>query len=92
MLRSSPLTTNSPFLWTPGFHTLITVYFHVEIYKRPCITLPPLDCISLLIYTVMMLVLCNGKGVLPTPQISANHIYHMMFIKLFLHLAHSKTC
>lgn len=64
-------TTKGFFLWTPWLHSLVTVYLHLEINKRSSITLPPLDCISLLIYTMMMLVLSNSKCVLPAPQVSA---------------------
>jgi hypothetical protein len=63
----SLLTTNTAFLRTPGLHSLIIIYFHMEINKGSGITFPPLICISLLIYASMMFVLSNGKRILPTP-------------------------
>ena len=78
------LTTNGLFLWTPRLHPFITVYFHVKINKRSSISLPSFVCISLLIYTMMVFVLSDGKCVLTTPQVSAKSQQRIVFIQRFL--------
>jgi hypothetical protein len=49
------------------------VHLHLKINQRPGISLPPFDCITLLINALMMLMDSYRKGVFSPPEIPAKN-------------------
>lgn len=59
--------------WGPGLQALVAVNVYVLVNERESIALASLACIRFVIHTSMVLVLCNSKRLLVSPQIFALH-------------------